>query len=356
MLQTMGVYLLVASGIVLYLLRALFRSAFHQLRAGAWMRARGAFDRTLLARRRQVLCDALIGALAIALMLLVATSLLLASSQPHLRSREGGSGSGPAGGVSTAAPAAAPASPVAPVAPPIAPPLDKEWAGFYLTIFVMLVGGVLLFTHSRLAQRVGVVAMVCGLVNGYLFKDIKIDSLAKFEFKPDGIAFNFNKQVNSDLKLEVARQLAGFAPELFDPISGFELGGTEIPEGMGAPIKAICRRWMDQDVRELGGMLLLIGSADRLPLKGPLIGRYESNVGLARARAERVKSRLTRECNIPADRMLTVIAGPANTPGRGQKTDPAGFADDRSVLVWALWNAKSKAIVPVTATAASTSK
>ena len=84
-------------------------------------------------------------------------------------------------------------------------------------------------------------------------------------------------------------------------------------------------------------MLLIVGSADRLRLVGGLVGQYESNVGLARARAEQVKLRLEK-CGVPGESMVTVVAGPRNTPERRQPRDVHGFPEDRSVVVWALWN------------------
>nr|WP_315399678.1 hypothetical protein [uncultured Duganella sp.] len=119
------------------------------------------------------------------------------------------------------------------------PPLDgprlpvpssgKDATALWLTALVMLAGVVLLWARSRLARGIGAVALLCGLFNGYLFKDVKIEQLAKLEFKLDKLGFTFTKnEFNSDVKVdvaaEVAKQLADFAPELFEPIAGFKLG------------------------------------------------------------------------------------------------------------------------------------
>ena len=65
--------------------------------------------------------------------------------------------------------------------------------------------------------------------------------------------------------------------------------------------------------------------------------RFESNYGLARARAEAVKERLTK-CtpSIGADALLALVAGPGTTPAT-PNADRSGFGADRRVDVWALW-------------------
>jgi hypothetical protein len=105
-------------------------------------------------------------------------------------------------------------------------------------------------------------------------------------------------------------------------------------------IKEVTSAW--EEGREQGseGIVVVIGSADRLPLGEKARIRFESNVGLARARAESVAeaiSGLAKKYPLPPDRLVTLVSGPLNTPdtNEGQKT---GFPEDRRVDVWMFWS------------------
>ncbi len=99
--------------------------------------------------------------------------------------------------------------------------------------------------------------------------------------------------------------------------------------------QSICTTWKGS-VKDRGkGLILLIGATDRVPLTDRSRKRYESNVGLAQARADRVSALIANACAVPADRLLSLVAGPRNTPAEAQKAD---YGEDRNVDIWVLWN------------------
>lgn len=288
-------------------------------------------------RTRDLFCHA--GNAVAVLSLLLALLLLFVSSQPARQADPGHSA--PVDIVRPAAPppAGAPGRAQCDGACERAEPAGTGWltSGVVLTVIVLLAGVVLLLARNYWARGVGTVAVLTGLCNGYLFKDVKIDDLVKFEIKLDKLGFEFKKETRNDISLEIARQLTGFGPQRFAPIAGFELGKAALLPSMTASLDTVCRRWKEHGGAAQQGMLLIIGSADRVRLAGSLIGQYDSNVGLARARAERVKSHLAT-CGVPDEQMVTVVAGPRNTPEQARRRDVEGFPEDRSVVVWALWN------------------
>ena len=72
-------------------------------------------------------------------------------------------------------------------------------------------------------------------------------------------------------------------------------------------------------------------------LSGPKGVRFESNFGLAQARAEAVKTRIV-QCGIRESNVLAMVFGPQHTPDlTGKKPPKDGYPDDRRVQVWALW-------------------
>jgi hypothetical protein len=84
--------------------------------------------------------------------------------------------------------------------------------------------------------------------------------------------------------------------------------------------------------------IFLIGSTDRRVLEGKLKSAYGGNAGLARARADYIKNKLS-----PAEgvKFVSLISGPA---WHGLENDPGNeeqMARDRSVSVYGLWKTKA---------------
>ncbi|MFC0585026.1 hypothetical protein ACFFG3_10240, partial [Ralstonia solanacearum] len=136
------------------------------------------------------------------------------------------------------------------------------------------------------------------------------------------------------------RALSEFGPEQLGVVDDFESGRADVRPHMGETIRAVCDKWRAHGDRGQHGLLLVIGSTDRVRLSPTSATQYESNVGLARARAEQVKARLL-DCSIPTGQMVTMVSGPRYTPASGVVV-PSDAARDRSVVVWALWSVPSQ--------------
>jgi hypothetical protein len=119
--------------------------------------------------------------------------------------------------------------------------------------------------------------------------------------------------------------------------------GQTVLQQPAADIKALLDRLKARrNDRPLLG-LILIGSADKTPLLPQLAKQYDSNVGLAQARAEWVRSRLmeddaAHQLELTGERKIaTVISGPTKV---GLNIAPTDLAIDRSVRVCAIWGTK----------------
>jgi hypothetical protein len=112
-------------------------------------------------------------------------------------------------------------------------------------------------------------------------------------------------------------------------------------------LNAVSGAWLSRPQPADTDTVILIGTADRAPLKKSLRRQYGSNMGLARARAETIKDMLVQRTlheslanRLTPDRVLVQIAGPAYTP----KPDPKvslteschdiNLSRDRVVQLW----------------------
>lgn len=199
-------------------------------------------------------------------------------------------------------------------------------AGIAIVAGALLIG----WGRGRPAKWAGVAMVASGFTaNGIVFKDAKFGDLFKFDTRIDKVA----------LELEIDRKLKAlseFGPEQLGVVDDFESGRADVRPQMGETIRAVCDKWRAHGDRGQHGLLLVIGSTDRVRLSPTSATQYESNVGLARARAEQVKARLL-DCSIPTGQMVTMVSGPRYTPASGEVV-PSDAAKDRSVVVWALWS------------------
>jgi hypothetical protein len=104
--------------------------------------------------------------------------------------------------------------------------------------------------------------------------------------------------------------------------------------------------WVKRDNPAETDTLLIVGSADRQRLNEAFNTRFDSNVGLARARAETVKHLILEKINaeklsiaegrLRDEQILVLTTGPANTPIIANKFNCSDQAleDDRRVRLW----------------------
>jgi hypothetical protein len=196
-----------------------------------------------------------------------------------------------------------------------------------VTGLAILAGATLLLfgKRSATAKTVGAVTLLGGLT-GHLIHEIKIDNL----FKIDGL------KVEADIDARL-NKLGALGPEYLGYAEGFDPGLADIKPEMLSGIEAVCEKWKTHPNGHQG-LLLVVGATDRVPLSAYSRRQYESNFGLARARAEKVKEKIAH-CGVPDPAMLALVSGPKNTPEGGGRSKPlTGFPEDRRVDVWALWS------------------
>jgi flagellar motor protein MotB len=233
-----------------------------------------------------------------------------------------------------------PNGPRTPAVPPdqILPPPGNSGAltAFLMALglggFAVLVGALLLLVgKTKPAQLAGGAALLAGILgDGMLIKEVKFGDLLKIEPHIDKLALELV------IEKKIA-QLSQFGPQQVSVVENFESGKASLRPDMDIAIDQVCQAWSKKK-GPVSGMLMIAGSTDRVPLAAALRDQYESNVGLARARAEQVQLRVQRQCKVPAEQILAVVAGPRHTPAKRQSETRDGFAEDRSVVVWGLWN------------------
>jgi hypothetical protein len=228
--------------------------------------------------------------------------------------------------------------------PPSRPPDGSDvapalWPLATLGMVMIVVGGaILIFGPTRATRVVGAVSLLSGLTaNGYLIKEVKFDQLFKLEVPIDGLTLEL--ELNKRLG-----ELSSFGPKEVARLRDFGSGKDDVVDAMSAEVTKVCNWWSSLRGDRSRSLLLVVGSTDRVPLKAAARRRYESNVGLATARAERTKASVVSQCQIPEDQILTLASGPRHTP---LLVDPDGDdaprARDRSVVIWALWNVPTQA-------------
>jgi hypothetical protein len=208
-------------------------------------------------------------------------------------------------------------------------PLADTWPLVGMAGIAIIVGAVLMLRgQNRFVQAAGMVTIGTGLVGpGYLIKEFNIGEIFKMENK-------------FEIEAEIAAQLQKFARvglEHFTPMDGFESGKSTLKLDMKSKIDDVCVSWQNRHAKGYQGLLIIIGATDRVPMNSQTRLQYESNFGLARARAEQVKSKIV-ECGVPAPEIMVLVSGPRNTPEipLGRKVND-GYSEDRRVDVWAFW-------------------
>lgn len=167
--------------------------------------------------------------------------------------------------------------------------------------------------------------------------EIQIASLFPSRNKPDG------GHGGTPAGLPPAKT-SPLGPELLMEVQGFGLGDSTVPgkdtsgKDTSTAVTGVCNAWKAHNPGgENLGLVLVVGGTDMTRLSGPKGVRFESNFGLAQARAEEVKTRIV-QCGIRESNVLAMVFGPQHTPDlTGKKPPKNGYPEDRRVQVWALW-------------------
>lgn len=202
----------------------------------------------------------------------------------------------------------------------------------------MALGAALLITgafiRSRILQGVGAASLAWGAFShSSLIGSVKLGDLLKIE-KPE---FKIEKP---ELKFAVAQKTGPIMPSFHHllTVTGFTPGHSEINKKMQADIqKNVCDRLKDGRATGELGTIMIIGGTDRVALNPVTRKHFESNFGLAEARAEKAKEEI-RRCEVPPVNVFTLSAGPHEFPDLLQA--PARYAgadEDRRAEFWVLW-------------------
>ena len=221
--------------------------------------------------------------------------------------------------------AAIPPGPVEP--PPNVTPSLYLWALFSLAIIFL--SGLALFAYGlkpghTWAKAVGAITMTASLIGGGSSFNL---------FKIDKIENTLNGKVDKLFDLNLNK--GGFSPGHIIRLEGFCSSSADLTHEITKQIRESCGT---RKLKDSHAFLLVVGATDNTRLTG---GHFESNFGLARARAERVRNILVGEnCNIPEHNVLALVSGPRHTDPQhtDHRSRRGGTAEDRSVDVWAFWD------------------
>jgi hypothetical protein len=227
-------------------------------------------------------------------------------------------------------------------------PADALWPVFGFATTAIAAGVILLLLGRPLwVKLTGAAAMLVGLIGpGYLIRNVNFEDLLNVH-----LLGNFNADMehafNARLEIKLSerlQKLGASGPEYLGGVADFVLGHADLLEKHDPQIDAICAKWAHH-ASGRQGLVLVVGATDHLPPTRNTRARFESNFGLARARAEAVKTRLAScSTHIPAEHTLALVTGPSKTPASGGSSRvPHGYGEDRRVDVWAFWNWKIEA-------------
>jgi outer membrane protein OmpA-like peptidoglycan-associated protein len=239
-------------------------------------------------------------------------------------------------------PAATPLLPIPTVPEPAATPLLVPFMVGSVVVIAIGAGLMLLGTHVGTRAVGGATIAAALLGNGYVIFRAKIDDLVKIDtlVKIDKPSINLpgeEPERQGQAQGQGKSQALQLAPERLGLLDGFAPGQAAIPEHARGRLDDICRRLRERG-RERRGLVLVVGSTDRVRLAARARRQFESNVGLAQARAEQVREALV-PCQEGDSNLVTLVAGPRHTPVPGTVDDLGGNPGDRSVAVYVVWNA-----------------
>jgi hypothetical protein len=228
------------------------------------------------------------------------------------------------------------------------------WFGF--ASLLVIAGSCLILFGKGKVVAAGAFTVAAGLASHvYLIKELKIDKI-------------FGVENKIDLEADVQAYLNGrdwSGVESWPPFVPFVKGERYLPDPIRKPDSAspeardvyLARRFQSfcESFRlhhRSPSVVMVVGTTDRSPLRGDVMRTFESNFGLARARAEWVRAEweswkreqgnaLPKECRMDEARFLTLGSGPVSTPTWRPGSSDADPADDRQVDILAFWSDQS---------------
>ena len=199
--------------------------------------------------------------------------------------------------------------------------VNKNWLWAGLSSFVAILFVLFLWLYMTSKQKIYAILAALSF-GGFTFLSHPNFSLGGVTFKID-LPQNLNCNCISKNNINY-KEISSIYP--------FEDGSDEIkPQIIKEKLKAIMNT-MESNIK-LGEIksILLVGRADKRPLKECLRKKYESNVNLANARASVVKNILRGI--VDPSKIIITIAGASNT---GNDVSRNLMAMDRSVTIYAL--------------------
>jgi hypothetical protein len=220
------------------------------------------------------------------------------------------------------------------------PPSNSHTGRWIFLGDALLVGALatLFFWGKKTWAKVAALLMALGGAAAHEYVHIEIKS---FEIQVAALSPSRN---NPEGGYRGSPSSPPLGPELLIEVRGFDKGDPTIPardisgrETLTA-IQGVCNAWKTHNPHgENPGLVLVVGGTDITRMSGSKGIRFESNFGLAQARAEAVKTRIV-QCGIKESNVLAMVFGPQHTPDlSGKKPPKDGYPEDRRVQVWALW-------------------
>jgi len=182
--------------------------------------------------------------------------------------------------------------------------------------------------RKRVAGRVLAALSLFSAKERTLLKELKIDALLKVE----NPSFSLNRGNQAHFTMG-AEQIGSIGP--------FPLGKAALKDEQTIEQFRTLGHSLEQSpAHDKAVLVILIGSADRQRLHGALQSTFDSNVGLAQARAEWVRKQLLNMFPgiVGQFRFLLLTSGPKKTEG---KMSAEAMKEDRIVEIWALWGGSS---------------
>ena len=230
-----------------------------------------------------------------------------------------------------------------------------------LSILLLLAAlSFLLFRPTSISRKTTYVLATAGILTSIL---AGARALARISINPE---FTLEAKIDAALNGYFNKQSA-LGPEHIASINSFFSGrrcptkeekacdSVEVQNQLNPIFERVCR--LTNEHAGPPQWIVIIGSTDRVPLRGWAKATFESNFGLARARAEWIKTKWLKwkadvantqatNCQIPDENFITLGAGPRETgeliATNRNSVHSLANGEDRGIDIWALWPSPGK--------------